>query len=180
MTKGVTRSTSRRSFAGLALFALSAVRSAQAAHGARPADFRLRAVSSTTWKGVFRLGEHLGKRPVVLAFFATWCRPCEVELPVLQRVRARHPETALAIAAISVDGPETAAQIGVMARRLKLAFPVLHDADSTVASRLNPQRQVPFLVVVDRQGRIVRERSGFTPAEEKALPGEIEALVAAP
>lgn len=151
---------------------------ASAAPGARPADFSLRAVPGTSWRGQFRLADHLGKRPIVLAFFATWCRPCEIELPLLDQIRARFPESALAMVAIAIDGPESAAQIAPASRRLKLRLPVVHDVDSTVSSRLNPQRSVPFLVTVDRRGRVVQERSGFSPEHQQKLAAEIEALVA--
>jgi cytochrome c biogenesis protein CcmG/thiol:disulfide interchange protein DsbE len=164
----------------LSVATASVVRTAWATPGQRPADFTLRAVAGTAWRGTFRLAEHLGRRPVVLAFFATWCRPCEVELPLLQRQRARFPEAALALAAIAIDGPETAAQIAGVARRHGLAFPVLHDADSSVSSRLNPQRSVPFLLAIDRRGRVTRERAGFGPEHERTLPAEIEELVRAP
>lgn len=177
----LTSRTGRRVFAFFALAALvvSGEGASRGTPGARPADFTLRAAPGTSWRGSFRLSDHLGKRPVVIAFFATWCRPCEVELPVLGKIRARFPESDLAMVAVSIDGPESASQIGATARRLRIIFPVVHDADSTVSSRMNPQRAVPFLITVDRKGRIVGERSGFSPEHQKKLPAEIEALVTA-
>jgi peroxiredoxin len=97
----------------------------------------------------------------------------------LQAQRTRFEESKLTIVGIAIDGPETAAQIPSVARRLKLTFPILHDADSTVSSRLNPQRAVPFLIAVDRTGRVVHERSGFSPEHQRTLPADIEALVRA-
>jgi cytochrome c biogenesis protein CcmG, thiol:disulfide interchange protein DsbE len=151
--------------------------SLQAAPGARPADFTLPNVPGTAWRGRFRLAEHLGKRPVVVAFFATWCRPCEIELPLLDQIRTRFSDQQLAMVAVAIDGPESAAQIAPTSRRLKLRLPVVHDADSTVSSRLNPQRSVPFLITIDRHGKVVNERSGFSAEHQAKLAAEIEALV---
>ncbi len=152
---------------------------ARATPGARASDFFLRAVPGTSWKGGFRLADHLGKRPVALSFFATWCRPCELELPLLEKERVRLEPRGLVVASLAIDGPETAAQIAAMARRLGLRFPVLHDADSTVASRYVPRRTVPFLVLIDKAGLIVREREGWSQDHARSLPGELEALVGA-
>jgi peroxiredoxin len=181
MTNGVSPRRRTLVLAGLAAargLALAPA-SALAARGARPADFSLRAATGAPWRGTFRLAEHLGRRPVVISFFATWCRPCEAELPALERLRARLSARGLVIVAVAIDGPDSAAQIGSMARRLALTFPVVHDADSRVSARMNPRRLVPFLVLVDRSGRIVREREGFTPADERNLSAEVEALLAA-
>ena len=150
---------------------------AHAAPGARPAEFSLSAVRGAAWKGRFRLREHLGKRPIVIAFFATWCRPCEVELPILEKLRAQFPPEALAMVAVSVDGPESTARIAPLVRRLGLTFPVVHDADSSVSAKLNPQRTVPFLITVDARGRIVGERAGFSAEHQRSLPAQIAALV---
>jgi thiol-disulfide isomerase/thioredoxin len=152
---------------------------ALATPGARASAFTLRGAPGALWRGVFRMADHLGKRPVALSFFATWCRPCEIELPILDRERARLEPRGLVVAFVAIDGPETAAQIGALARRLSVRGPVLHDADSAVTSRYDPRRVVPFLVLVDRAGRIVREREGWTQEHARTLPGELEALVAA-
>jgi len=148
------------------------------APGARPSHFSLRAVPGTAWKGTFRLADHLGKRPIVLAFFATWCHPCEIELPVLEALRTRFSESLLTVVAVAIDGPESASQIAPMARKLRLTFPVVHDADSSVSSRMNPQRAVPYLVIIDKTGRIVTEKSGFSPEQQQKLPAQIQDLVA--
>jgi thiol-disulfide isomerase/thioredoxin len=161
----------------LAAGALPASRIALAARGARPSDFHLRAAVGAPWHGSFRLAEHLGRRPVLISFFATWCRPCESELPALERLRARLGGRGLIVVGVAIDGPDSAAQIGPMARRLGLRFPIVHDADSRVVARMNPRKLVPYLVMVDRAGKIVREREGFTPQDERALPAEVEALL---
>lgn len=146
--------------------------------GKKASAFKLRGVPGASWKGTFDLGNHLGKRPVLIAFFATWCRPCEVELPFMQKLYESHHEKGLEVAAISIDGPETARGIGPMSRRLGLTFPVLHDADSRVGARYNPRNFAPFVVMIDRAGNIVREREGWNPTHEQEMRHAVAALLA--
>ena len=150
--------------------------SVDAAVGSRPADFTLRSATGTEWRGTFRLRDHLGERPVVITFFSTWCRPCEQELPLLQRAWERY-DGELVVVAIAIDGPQTAARIGPVTRRLGLEFPVVHDRDSSVTSRYNPRRALPFTVLVNDEGVIVDERASFTASDRRTLPRQLHALV---
>jgi peroxiredoxin len=171
---------SRRSFTAAVVTALASAsmpRRAQATAGARAPAFRLRSVPGTVWRGTFDLAEHLGKRPVVVTFFATWCRPCNAELPFLQKLHAQHQKRGLVIVAVSIDGPDSAVEISGMARRLGVSFPVLHDADSRVSGRYNPRAVAPLLVAIARNGRIAHEHEGWNAAHEKAVPAEVEALL---
>ena len=70
-----------------------------------------------------------------------------------------------------------AAGVGPMARRLNVQFPVVTDIDSSVAARLNPRRVAPFMILVDRKGKVVREKEGWTAEHIKNLPSELDALV---
>lgn len=173
---------SRRGFlrslavAGVAAAApLSVTGTAYARVGARPQAFRLPAVPGTSES--FDLGEHLGERPVVLCFWATWCDPCKQQLPIYQALYERLQPRGLRIAAISMDGPESISQAASAVSRLGLEFPVVSDLDTAVTSRLNPRRGAPFTVWIDRSGRIVQEREGFTLAERSDIARGVAALV---
>lgn len=169
---------SRRHFVGAVATAPLWISSpALATVGARAPAFRLRAVAGTKWRGTFDLARHLGKRPVLISFFATWCRPCTTELPFLQKLHQQYERRGLVIVAVSIDGAQTAPGIGGMAVRLGLTFPVVHDADSRVSARYNPRNAAPFLVSIDRKGRIVREREGWNATHRKHLPAEVAKLL---
>jgi len=149
---------------------------ASATVGSRPADFTLRSPPGTEWRGTFRLREHLGDEPIVVSFFSTWCRPCQQELPILQEAWERH-DGDLVIVGVAIDGPQTAARIGPMTRRLDLSLPTVHHRDSSVTARYNPRRALPYTVTIGDDGRIVRERASFTASDRERLPRELDALV---
>lgn len=72
-------------------------------------------------------------RPVIVHFFATWCEPCRVELPALQRLAER--AGTLRVLTISVAEPE--ARVRTFLDKMPLHFPVLLDRDRSVARSWN-------------------------------------------
>jgi cytochrome c biogenesis protein CcmG, thiol:disulfide interchange protein DsbE len=170
---------SRRAFVGsfsaLALLALPS--GGRATVGGRPANFTLRSAQGAPWKGIFKLSDHLGKRPLFIHFFATWCNPCEIEMTTVEKLRPGLEAKGLVIVGVSTDDAQSAPGVGPLARRLKVNYPVVVDADSTVTARLNPRRVCPYSLFVDRRGIIVREREGWTPEHARNLGDELEALV---
>ena len=167
--------------AGLSLSALAfEPSSALARVGGRLQPFTLPAVAGGPTRGRLNLREHVGHDPIVLLFWATWCQPCRQELPVYQQLHAQYRDQGLLVVGISMDNPNTVAQAGPWARRLGLKFPIVSDLDTSVISRLNPRRAAPFSIWVDRSGRIVREREGFSLAERDEIAAGIRELVVEP
>ncbi|MBZ0122161.1 MAG: TlpA family protein disulfide reductase [Sandaracinaceae bacterium] len=146
--------------------------------GGRPPPFVLPAAVGGPSNQPFRMQDHLGQRPVVILFWATWCQPCQQELPFYQSLYQRYQQQGLRIVAISMDSQATVMQAGPNARRLGVTFDVVTDVDTRVTTQLNPRRAAPFSVWIDRSGRITRESEGFSPAEQGALASAMAQLVA--
>lgn len=136
-------------------------------------DFSLRDTNGKT----VRLSDYLGQRVILLSFWATWCGPCAVELPQLQRIYAAHAAAGLVVLGISMDGPDTAADVAPRARRYGLQFPVLLDEETRVVRQYNPKRAAPYTLLIDRRGVIVKAREGYAAGDDVKLEREIEALL---
>ncbi|MDP2343902.1 MAG: TlpA disulfide reductase family protein [Deltaproteobacteria bacterium] len=116
---------------------------------------------------------------VVVAFWATWCRPCLSELPKLQAIVAAHP--GVQGVAVSVDAGSAIGALRATEKRLKLqpAWRVLHDKDgSALLGRVMPGSAVPVVVVLDRQGRVAFRHEGFSPGNEAVVDAVVVALLA--
>lgn len=147
--------------------------------GGRVPNIQLPAVPGGPSRGQFRIREHLNDHDVIaILFWATWCQPCRHELPFYNTLYEELRGQGFAVVAISMDGSNTVAQAGPMARRLGLTYPVVSDLDTAVTNQINPRRSAPYSIWVNRAGRIAREKEGFALSERGEIREGITALVA--
>jgi thiol-disulfide isomerase/thioredoxin len=88
----------------------------------------------------------------IVHYWATWCAPCRVEMPILDAYYRKHRDQGLDVIAISIDQ-------GVSAKKLKeatarFAFPVAHIDDVKMPRRDIPSA-IPVNRVYDKAGRLV-------------------------
>lgn len=91
---------------------------------------------------------------ILLNFWATWCGPCRVEMPAMERLYRTYSRKDFEILAVSTD-PQGAAVTRPFQQEIGLTFPILHDADYRVGLAYGA-RTLPMTFMVDRQG-IVRQ-----------------------
>jgi thiol-disulfide isomerase/thioredoxin len=132
-------------------------------------DFQLTGVDGN----VVRLSQFRG-RAVVLTFFASWCHPCQEELPVLEQVQ-REAGNRLAVIAVNYqDFPDDSRRF---VERLKVTYPALiQDATKNpVASRYGVHG-IPVTFFIDARGNVATEplfgegsRQALQPGLDKLL-----------
>jgi peroxiredoxin len=116
--------------------------------------------------------------PVLLDFWATWCKPCLESLPELERLHRAYAERGLTVIGISVDGPRNHSKVRPFARRLGLTYPIAIDEDERIR-HLYPVVALPTAVLIDTSGAIANVRLGYRPGEGEDLERRIEALLPA-
>ena len=110
-------------------------------------------------------------RPVVLNFWATWCAPCAVEMPELQRVQDAFGD---AVAVVGVNTGESVGIIQAWARERGIQFPLALD-EAGQAAALYQLRGQPTTFILDAEGRVTEIVYG--PATFEGLSHSLEPLV---
>jgi peroxiredoxin len=109
-------------------------------------------------------------KAVVLSFWASWCGPCQLEAPALDRLAKRMRDRDVAIVGINTN--DQLKNASAFVRQKNLSYTFLFDAGSEVAERYGVD-SLPTLVVIDKNGVVTAVRTGLT--DESS----IEALVSA-
>jgi peroxiredoxin len=140
--------------------------------GAPASDFTLRDLDGKQ----VHLSDFGGK-VVLLDFWATWCVPCQAELPQLEELYEKNKDAGLVVVGIAMDGPESVAQVLPFAHRYNLSFPTLLDEETRVVNAYNPQRIAPMTVLIDKRGIIARVRNGYNAGDEKLIADDVANLL---
>lgn len=105
-------------------------------------------------------------RPRLVNYWASWCGPCRAEMPVLDAFAAQAGGSGVQVLGIALDTREDAL---AFQRQVSVAFPLLLEppglADSSVWLG-NARGILPYTVLLDAQGRVVKTHYGAFPDEE--------------
>lgn len=137
--------------------------------GSEAPDFVLKAADGKN----YRLSEYRG-RVVLVSFWASWCGECRSQLASLAGLYERYSGADLQMLAVSLDRDRS--QVVDAAQALGIGFPALHDAGGEVGE-LYEADDLPYVVLVDRDGLVRFESSGYRRGEEDAYLERVRELL---
>ena len=112
-------------------------------------------VKMASWRG----------RPLLLNFWATWCGPCVVEMPLLDRFARVQPLKGWQVLALAVDQPDPVRRF-IAERTLTLPIAIAGAVGLDLSRHLgNAGGGLPFTVAFDSSGAAVQRRLGAVTAE---------------
>lgn len=114
----------------------------------------------------------LRDKPVMLNFWASWCAPCQLEMPLMESAYQEYKDRGLVILAINTG--ETTERALDFATEHGLTFPIVLDQDAAI-SKLYRTRGLPTSYFIDSQGFIVDEYVGML--SERRLESYLDKIV---
>jgi len=114
---------------------------------------------------IVELNAEVGEGPILLSFWATWCKPCIEELNEYKKIYEEYKDKGFKMFAISTDDERTVAKVKPFVKSKDFKFPVLLDTNSDVA-RLYYAQSVPYSVILNKKGMIIYSHLGYMRGDE--------------
>jgi cytochrome c biogenesis protein CcmG, thiol:disulfide interchange protein DsbE len=117
-------------------------------------------------------------QPVVLSFWATWCKPCIQELQTYHSILEEWQEAYnVRIVAVSIDDSRNARKVPAFVKGRTWTFDVLLDENQDFKRAMNVNN-VPHTFIVHK-GKVVWSHSAFAPGDEEEIATQLSKIVSA-
>lgn len=107
-----------------------------------------------------------GDTPVIVSFWATWCKPCMSEMEALKELKEDW-QGRVRVVSISIDDARSKGKVPALIKARNFPFEVYMDSNQDLSKKLNVQN-VPF-VFIYHKGKQVYKHSGYNPGDEDYL-----------
>jgi len=136
-------------------------------------DFTLSDLSGQT----VSLEQHRGS-VVLLDFWATWCGPCRMTIPLLAKLQKQYKDKGLVILGVSVDDPQLVNDSDLLyyKKMAQIDYQLLRYNQKVMQDYFSGQQvAIPTMFVIDRKGRIRDKIVGFQPETlERSLAAAVK------
>lgn len=120
------------------------------------------------------LQELLGKGPVIIDFWADYCKPCKDAMPQLNNLAEKYDS--LTVVMISIDAPKNLPKAKNYLKSKNYKFITLFDSEKTLAKKLGVTNP-PHTFILNKQGEIVYSHIGYEPGGENEYEMHIRNLL---
>ncbi|MDX2287021.1 MAG: TlpA disulfide reductase family protein [Bacteroidia bacterium] len=108
-------------------------------------------------------------KPIIISFWATWCKPCIKELANIHEVYGDwQEETGVKLIAVSIDDSRTSGMVRSMTLGRGWEYDIYLDVNSDLKRAMNVVN-VPHTFLLDGEGRIVYQHTSYADGDEEEL-----------
>lgn len=118
----------------------------------------------------------LEKGPVLLDFWATWCKPCLKAFPKLNALHEKYGDKGLTILGINEDSNRNQTKIKPFVKSLNIQFDVVFDANNALMRQFQISN-LPATILISPDRKIISRDFGYSPNKFKKLEKQIISLL---
>ncbi len=100
----------------------------------------------------YQLSSFMGEK-VIVNIWASWCKPCQYEMPALQKIHEKYSDQGLVLLAVNNTYQDNYSNVVDFVSANNLTIPILMDLDGNV-SQLYQVQALPSTFFIDRNGKI--------------------------
>ncbi|MCR4812553.1 MAG: TlpA family protein disulfide reductase [Bacteroidales bacterium] len=116
-------------------------------------------------------------KPIIISFWATWCKPCNKELNAIREVYEEwQEETGVKLVAISIDDARSASRVKPHVDGNDWPYEVYLDQNQDFKRAMNVVN-VPHTFILNGEGEIVWQHTSYVDGSEEELIEEVRKLV---
>ena len=108
----------------------------------------------------------IGKQPVMLVFWASWCPNCRSEVPKVNTLKEKYEKQGMTFLAVNVGHNDSKARARKFMEKYGMKYPVIFDERSEISTKYRI-RGVPTVLVANRKGIVVFKNFGVPEITEE-------------
>jgi thiol-disulfide isomerase/thioredoxin len=109
----------------------------------------------------YDLQQTIGRKPVMLIFWASWCPTCRTEVPKVNQLAEKFRSRGMEFVAVNVGFNDSVERANAFIEKTGMTYPAFFDGSGTVAEKYRLQG-VPTVIIADKHG-VIRFRNYTTP-----------------
>ncbi|MEO0300374.1 MAG: TlpA disulfide reductase family protein [candidate division WOR-3 bacterium] len=128
----------------------------------RTAENRVPSFTLKTLDGEnFNINDYIGKKVIIIDFWATWCPPCRAEIPGFVRLYSKYKEKGVLIVGISLDrGGNAEELVKNFAKEFGINYPLMMGTEE-VAKEFGGIFAIPTTFIINKKGEIIEKIVGY-------------------
>ena len=136
---------------------------------ARPEDGKVKDFTLLDMNGnKVRLSEFAEDKPLLLYFWASWCKPCRLITPQVSTFAEEHKDQ-ITVLGINVGGVDSLKDVKKYSKRQKLTYPLFIDSDNNTVEAYSVHA-IPTVILLDKNGKILFRGNELPKKLEELLP----------